>query len=42
MSNTLRVWLVLALTVVGATAIVAGISGKTTMKEASLAMSKDR
>ena len=42
MSNTLRVWFVLALTMVGAIAIVAGISGKTMTKAASLAMSEER
>ena len=42
MSNTLRVWLVLALTVAGAIAIVAGISEKATTRGSSLAVSEER
>jgi hypothetical protein len=42
MSDTLRLWFVVVLTVTGAIAIVAGISGQVTTKAASLAMSEDR
>ena len=42
MSDKLRLWFVLVLTVTGATAIVAGMSGQVTTKAASLATSVDR
>jgi hypothetical protein len=42
MSDTLRLWFVVVLTLTGAIAIVAGISGQVTTKAASLAMSEDR
>jgi hypothetical protein len=42
MSDKLRLWFVLVLTVTGAIAIVAGMSGQVTTKAASLATSEDR
>ena len=42
MSNTLRIWLVLALTVAGAIAIVAAMSEKATTRGSSLAVSEER
>ena len=42
MSDTLRLWFIVVLTVTGAIAIVAGISGHVTTKAASLAISEDR
>jgi hypothetical protein len=42
MSDKLRLWFVLVLTLTGAISIVAGISGQVTTKAASLATSVDR
>jgi hypothetical protein len=42
MSDKLRLWFVVVLTLTGAIAIVAGISGQATTKATSLATSEER